>query len=94
VSLSLPILARVLLALLTALLVTPLLISGLALLRLAGLALLAALSSLRITFAAWSLLSILFVCHDTLPFSCRFKASRSLGCNWTPSSCSSRTSMS
>jgi hypothetical protein len=53
-SLSLPILAGVLTTLLTALLATLLLISGLVLLRLAGLALLPALSGLRITFAALS----------------------------------------
>jgi hypothetical protein len=57
-----------LLTLLAALLSALLLISGLALLRLMGLLRLVALSGLRITFAALSLLCIFFVCHGTHPF--------------------------
>ena len=70
VSLSLPLLflVRVLLTLLAALLPALLLVSGLALLRLMGLLRLVALSGLRITFAALSLLCIFFVCHGTHPF--------------------------
>lgn len=74
-SLSLPVLARVLLStLLTAFLAALLFFTWLALLWLPRRLRLAA--GLRITFAALSLLSILFVCHGTYPFWWRFKASR------------------